>query len=72
MRAFPVCKVADRHYHVAHGGIEHLMGAELLGEFAALGRDVEGNDTRAHDNRELRRRQTHRTLTEDGDCLAAL
>jgi hypothetical protein len=33
-----VGQVADRRHHVA-GGIEHLVGAELLSEFAALGRD---------------------------------
>ena len=65
MRSFPVSQVADRGHHVANGGIEHLMGAELLREFAALGRDVDGDDARAHDHRELRRRQAHGPLAEE-------
>jgi hypothetical protein len=46
VRAFPVSEVTDRRHHVANGGIEHLVGAELLRQFAALGRDVDGDDAR--------------------------
>ena len=43
-----------------------------LAQLAALGRDVEGDDAGAHGDGELRRRQAHRALAEDGDGLAAL
>jgi hypothetical protein len=43
-----------------------------LGELSTLCRDHRRDDARAHDYRELRRRQTDRALAEDGDRLAAL
>jgi hypothetical protein len=46
--------------------------AERPGELAPRGCDVDGDDPRAHDHGELRGRQPHGALAEDGDRLAAL
>ena len=35
---------------VVHGGIDHLLGAEVLGEFSAFGGDVDADYARAHDH----------------------
>jgi hypothetical protein len=72
VRALAVRQLANRRDHVVRRGIDHLGGAELLGELASLGCDVDGDDARAHLDGQLRRRQAHRALAEDGDRFAAL
>jgi hypothetical protein len=45
-----VRQLADRRHHVACLGVDYLVRAERLGELAPLGRDVDGDDTRAPDD----------------------
>ena len=52
--------------------IDHRSAPMLAREVAPLGRDVERDHARAHGRGELRRRQAHRALAEDGDRVAAL
>jgi hypothetical protein len=66
VRALAARQLGNRRDHVVRRGIDHLGGAELPGELASLGRDVDGDDARAHLDGQLRRREAHRALAEDG------
>src|SRR5262245_30015406 len=48
VRALAVRQLGNRRDHAVRGGIDHLGGSELLGKLAPLGRDVDGDDARAH------------------------
>src|SRR5262249_8610158 len=72
VRALAVRQLANRRDHVVRRGIDHLGGAELLGELTSLGCDVDGDDARPHLDGQLRRRQAHRALAEDGNRFTAL
>src|SRR5262249_34167257 len=72
VRALAVRQLGNRRDHVLRRGVDHLGGSELLGKLAPLGCDVDGDDARAHLDGELRRREAHRALAEDGDRFAAL
>ena len=65
-------QLADRLDRIVRARVDHFVRAELAGEFAPLGRDVERDHARAHRDGKLRRGEAHRPLAEDRDCLAAL
>jgi len=47
VRALAVRQLVNRRDHVVRRGIDHLGDAELLGELASLGCDVDSGDARA-------------------------
>ena len=66
-----VRQVLDRGRCVPGFRIDRGVSTELLGALKPLGADIECDDARAHRRRKLCRRQADRSLTDDGDGVAA-
>ena len=63
--------IADE-WGVTSANVDDHVGAEVLGHPAPFGRNVERDHARAQGRGQLRRRQLDRSLSENGDRLAAL